>query len=153
MGDAGVGSCLSIIRDADWWQRMSMELTRGEFLAPDFSLMIPPRFAAFLETRAGITDEERRRIMVTDPIGYRFLVALHLAAKAWRSQPRGNAAEVDAAAGSGEWLTSTQVATLLGLTRRCITQRCAAGKFRARRLGRLWMVHHSEVHAHRADLA
>ncbi len=116
-------------------------------------MRIPGKYAAWLEKRAGVSDEERRRIMWSDPAGYRFLVALHLAARAWRSSEGTEciAAEQDKQH-SGEWLNSTQVANLLGVTRRCITKRCASGRLNAHRLGRHWMVHSSEVHAELAEM-
>lgn len=132
---------------------MTTGLSRGEFLAPDCSLLVPPQYAHLLEKRAGITDEQRRRYMTSDPTGYRFLVALHLSAESWRSR-RGTERVVSQSdiPFLDEWLTSTQAAELLGVTRRCITKRCASGRLKARRLGRSWMVHHSEIRARRAEL-
>lgn len=131
---------------------VSQDLAADEYLRHDSALVIPPKYAEWLERRAKITDEERRRIMVSDPAGYRFLVALHLSATAWRCRSVTDSVDTEHVQPSAEWLTTRAAAELLDVTPRCITKWCTSGRLRARRLGRCWMVHHSEIRAYSAEL-
>ncbi|MFL0276994.1 helix-turn-helix domain-containing protein [Mycobacterium sp. SMC-19] len=104
-------------------------------------MTVPPRIAAWLEAKAGLTADRRIGLRVTDPPAYEILAALHLAALHHRS---GTGTET---AGrqrnpqdSDVWITTAQAAQLLGCTDRAVRKWCRDGRISATRCGGRWLI-------------
>lgn len=120
----------------------------GRHITTDGSVLVPPRIAAFLEHRAGLTGERRILLRDTDPAAYEVLAALHLAALAHRSgdgtkdaEPQPNQPHWT------QWLTTSQAAQQVGVTDRCIRKWIRHNKLPATRHGDRWLInpHHLNI--------
>lgn len=120
----------------DWAQRI------GRHIRPDGSVAVPPRIAAWLESKAGITADRRINLRVSDPEAYEVLAALHLAALSYGSDDgtkpavsQGTAPELTM------WVTTSHAAAQLGITDRAVRKRIDTGRLPATRCGNRWMIH------------
>ena len=128
------------VNDLAW--RISRHMT------PAGAVIVPPRIAAWLEERAGLTSDRRIRLRVTDPAAYEVLMALHVAALDHRSGTGTNLAPAQPVRPESEkWLTTTEAASLLGVTDRAIRNWCASGRLPATRRGGRWLINAADVKA------
>jgi excisionase family DNA binding protein len=120
---------------SSWEERIARRLTGGG------SVIVPPRLAAWLEDKAGLTAERRIMLRDTDPAAYEVLAALRLAALAHRS---GNGTKVAAPQPDRPpldlWLTTDQAAQQAGVTDRCIRKWIAQHRLPATRHGGRWLI-------------
>jgi excisionase family DNA binding protein len=126
----------------DWAQRI------GRHILPDGSVAVPPRIAAWLESKAGVTRERRIAIRDTDPAAYEVLAALRLAALQYSS---GTGTKV---AGQQHlpqrlktWVTTSTAAELLEVTDRAVRKWIATGRLPATRHGGRWLIHRGHLKA------
>jgi excisionase family DNA binding protein len=126
---------------SSWEERIARRLTG------DGSVIVPPRFAAWLEDKAGLTAERRLMLRDTDQVAYEVLAALRLAALAHRS---GNGTKMAAPQPvqpqSESWLTTSQAAQLAGVTDRCIRKWIAQHRLPATRHGERWLINPAHLH-------
>jgi excisionase family DNA binding protein len=126
----------------DWAQRISRHIL------PDGSVAVPPRIAAWLEKRAGVTDDRRIALRDTDPAAYTVLAALRLAALYHCSGTGTQLAEQQHITEElAVWMSTSTAAELLGITDRAIRKRIAAGKLPATRHGSRWLINRNELQA------
>ena len=119
----------------DWGSRISRSLTA------DGSVVVPPRVAAWLEKKAGMTSDRRIAIRSTDPDAYAVLAALHIAALSHRSDNgTKHVAAQSPQQQSDLWFTTTEVASLLRVTERAIRKWCAVGRLPATKIGGRWVI-------------
>jgi excisionase family DNA binding protein len=126
---------------SSWGDRIAQRLTA------DGSVIVPPRIAAWLEDKAGVTGERRIMLRDTDPDAYVVLAALRLAALAHRSDcgtkmvsPQPDRPKLES------WLTTSQAAQQAGVTDRCIRKWIAAHRLPATRHGERWLIRPDHLH-------
>lgn len=126
----------------DWAQRI------GRHILQDGSVAVPPRIAAWLEKRAGVTRERRIAIRDTDPAAYEVLAALHLAALQYSSGCGTKiAGRQHLMQRLEEWISTSTAAALLDVTDRAIRKRIATGRLPATRHGGRWLIHREHLKA------
>jgi excisionase family DNA binding protein len=126
----------------DWPQRI------GRHILPDGSVTVPPRIAAWLEKRAGVTDERRIALRDSDPAAYAVLAALRLAALYHRSDTGTKLAEQQHVTQElMVWINTSTAAALLGITDRAIRKRIATGRLPATRHGSRWLINRNHLQA------
>jgi|GEM_PF-2874178 excisionase family DNA binding protein len=122
---------------ASWEQRIADRMT------PDGSVVVPPRVAAYLEAKAGVTADRRILLRGHDDEAYEVLMALHFAADAHRS---GNGTEhVVGQRKQPKLMTTTEAAKAIGVTDRCIRKRIATGRLPAERHGGSWLINPAQL--------
>jgi excisionase family DNA binding protein len=122
-------------------------------IATDGSVTIPPRIAAWLESKAGMAPERRLALRGTDAEAYEILTALHLSALGYRSGSFGSSptgtedawAQQDSTE-STEWLTTTEAAEIVGVTGRCVRKWIAKQRLPAKWLGDRYMIRRHDLH-------
>ena len=118
-------------------------------------VVLPGRVAAVLLTRAGLADYHRAH-RGNDPEVDQALVALKLAAAAWRSRTIGSdhrtrpAADAIDPAPSPQWLSTNAAAQRLGVTARAITKAINSGRLPARWWGGCWWLNPHDVEHYRS---
>ena len=118
-------------------------------------VVVPGRIAAWLLSRAGLADYHRAH-RGDDPEVDQVLVALKLAAHAWRERTTGtdhgtreaNTPPQDAP--SPRWLTTTATAQLLGITSRAVVKAIAVCRLPAVWSAGRWWIDPEDVEHHRA---
>lgn len=124
----------------DWASRI------GRHMTAEGSVVVPARIAAWLEQRAGLTTDSRIRVRDTDPAAYEVLMALHVAALDHRSETGTNLAPAQPVRPESEkWFTTTEAASLVGVTDRAIRNWCASGRLPATRRGGRWLINAANV--------
>jgi excisionase family DNA binding protein len=126
----------------NWAQRI------GRHMLPDGSVAVPPRIAAWLEKRAGVTHDRRIALRDTDPTAYAVLAALRLAALYHCS---GTGTELPAQQHRTQelrlWMSTSTAAALFGVTDRAIRKWIATGKLPATRHGGRWLINRNHLQA------
>lgn len=136
---------LSRIREIDWDAKVA------NYQLPDGSVVIPPRIARDLDTKAGMAYELRIALRATDPEGYAVLEALHLAGLRWKNRAK----KPSRLSGSGQpiapgrnhieksatWMTTSDVAALVGVDDRTVRRWARKKRIPAARPGRQWLIH------------
>lgn len=120
----------------------------GRRITPDGSVIVPPRIAAWLNGKSGLTPERRIMLRGTDPEAYEVLAALHLASLGYRSGSGTKSREAHHNSPESEtWLTTTEAARHVGVTDRCIRKWIADGRLPAKRHGNRHRVslHHLNI--------
>lgn len=126
----------------DWAQRI------GRHILPDGSVAVPPRIAAWLERKAGVTRERRIAIRDSDPAAYEVLAALRLAALRSSSGCGTKvAAQQHLTQELRVWMNTSTAAALLGVTDRAIRKWIATGKLPATRHGGRWLINRNHLQA------
>lgn len=117
------------------------------------AVVISARTAAWLERYAGLTSL-RVRVRGTDPEISAELEHLRVVAMAWRGSATGTAvaAEPEPAA-SSQWLSTPEVADLLGIGPRAVVKAIGRGALPAQRVGNRWRVSREDVEHYRAARA
>jgi excisionase family DNA binding protein len=124
-----------------WGDRIARRLTG------DGSVIVPPRIAAWLEDKTGVTSERRLMLRDTDQVAYEVLAALRLAALAHRSDCGTKiAAPQPDRPQSESWLTTSQAAQQAGVTDRCIRKWIAQHRLPATRHGERWLIRPDHLH-------
>jgi excisionase family DNA binding protein len=119
----------------DWAVRISRHMT------PQGAVIVPPRIAAWLEEKAGVTSDRRIGMRGTDPLAYEVLAALYIAALQHRSD-----LGTKRAGGQGtpedckQWLTTAEAAHEAGVTDRCIRKWITGGQLPATRTGWQYLI-------------
>jgi len=126
---------------ADWAERI------GRHITAEGCVVVPPRIAAWLEQKAGVTGDKRISLRDTDPLAYEVLAALHIAALSHGSEngTKGVAGQPKQQE-SDQWLTTSEAATELGITDRAIRKQIATGRLPARRRGWQWQINRTDLH-------
>ena len=120
-------------------------------LAPDGSVALPPRVAAWLKQRLGLALSQRDHLRDNDPTAYAALAALHLSAIGHRTGAFPVSAtgtkEPSEHHDSTGWVTTVQAARSLGVTDRCIRNWIATKRLPARRHAGRWLIerHHLDT--------
>jgi excisionase family DNA binding protein len=126
---------------SDWASRI------GRHMTAEGSVVVPARIAAWLEQRAGLTTDSRIRVRDTDPAAYEVLMALHAAALDHRSGTGTKLAGAQPSRQESEtWLTTTEAASLLGVTDRAVRKWIARGRLPATRHGGRWLINRAHLH-------
>lgn len=118
-------------------------------------VVVPGRVAAWLLSRAGLADYHRAH-RGDDPEVDQVLVALKLAAIAWRERATGTdhgTREADTPpqdAPSPTWLNATTAARALGITSRAVVKAIAAGRLPAQWSAGRWWIDPADVEHYRA---
>lgn len=122
-------------------------------------VVVPGRVAAWLLSRAGL-DEYHHSHRGDDPDVDQVLVALKLAAIAWRERNTGGtdhgtqvADTPPQAAPSPQWLTTTATARVLGITARAVVKAISAGRLPAQWSAGCWWIDPQDVEHYRAKRA
>jgi excisionase family DNA binding protein len=118
-------------------------------ITEDGSAIVPPRIAAWLERRAGVTADLRIRLRGVDREAYAALAALHLSAMYDSSSDCGTkvGAAQETTAQSETWLTTSEAAQQADVTDRCVRKWIAEGRLPATRRGGRWLIHRKALHA------
>ena len=102
--------------------------------------IVPARVAAWLTRQANL-DRLRREVRGQDAEVDHVLIALAVAASAWRASAYGtHPRNTPEPAPKSAWLTTTEVADLLDQTDRAIRQACQSGRLPAERVGDRWQI-------------
>ena len=113
----------------------------------DGSVIVPPRIAHWLETRAGVTDDWRDRLRDTDLEAHQVMAALHWAAPLHRS---GSGTKTVVRQGEwtqlNMWLSTNQAAHEMNVTDRCIRKGIHTGRLPATMSGARWLINRSDLH-------
>jgi excisionase family DNA binding protein len=126
----------------DWAERI------GRHILPDGSVAVPPRIAAWLEKRAGLTNDRRIALRDTDPAAYAVLAALRLAAlNHFSGTGTKLAAQQHLTQELRVWMSTSTAAALLGVTDRAIRKWIATGKLPATRHGSRWLINRNHLQA------
>lgn len=118
-------------------------------------VLVSGRVAAWLLSRARL-NEYHRAHRGDDPEVDQVLVALKLAALAWRERIVGTDCGTDRAssspqaAPSPEWLTTTATARLLGITSRAVVKAISAGRLPAQWFAGCWWIDPEDVAHYRS---
>jgi excisionase family DNA binding protein len=124
----------------DWAVRI------GRHLTPEGSVVVPPRIAAWLEAKAGVSSDKRIALRDSDPLAYEVLMALHCAAL-----HHGSATGTESTMGLGDsrdleaWLTTGEVAKRVDLSDRAIRKMIAAGRLAATKRGGRWLLNLNHI--------
>ena len=110
----------------------SWDVRIGRHLTLHGEALVSPRIAAWLEDKAGLTSDRRILLRGTDPEAYAELAALHVAALYYRSD-LGTESPVHLRSSSDleTWMTTTDLAKLLGVTDRAIRKWIASARIPA----------------------
>jgi len=126
----------------DWAEQI------GRHILPDGSVAVPPRIAAWLEKRAGVTNERRIALRDTDPAAYAVLAALRLVTLYDCSDAGAKlAAQQHLTQELRMWMSTSTAAALLGVTDRAIRKWIAAGTLPATRHGGRWLINRNHLQA------
>jgi excisionase family DNA binding protein len=112
------------------------------------SVIVPPRIAHWLETKAGVTADWRDRLSETDQEAHEVMLALHMAALHHRSGIGTNSV-----VGQGEraeskmWLSTTEAAREMKVTDRCIRKWISIGRLPATLSGARWLINRNDLAA------
>ena len=124
---------------------------------PCASVIVPSRVAAYLERYAGL-DAFRREHRGADCDVDDVLIALHQAALSWRGAATGTRQPAQPEPGTGlNYFSTTQAASLLGITVRAVTRAATEGRLGAEkpdgirwRISREALEHFKAAHAARS---
>jgi hypothetical protein len=118
-------------------------------------VVVPGRVAAWLLSRAGLADYHRAH-RGDDPEVDQVVIALKLAAHAWRERATGTGHGTREAnippqgAPSPTWVNTTTAARALGITSRAVVKAIAAGRLRAQWSAGRWWLDPADVEHYRA---
>ena len=121
-------------------------------------VIVSGRVAAWLLSRAGL-DQYHRAQRGDDPEVDQVLVALKLAAIAWRERNTGTdrgtqeAGTPPQATPSPQWLTTTHAARSLGIGTRAVRKAIHTGRLPAQWAGGCWWINPEDVEHYRARRA
>lgn len=111
------------------------------------AVIVPPRIAHWLETKAGITADWRERLRDTDLEAHQVMAALHWAATQHRSDiGTKRAAGQSERAESVVWLSTSEAACELRVTDRCIRNWCRTKRLLATMSGARWLINRNDLH-------
>lgn len=105
---------------------------------------MPPRIAAWLETKSGITVEFRDRLRDTDLEAHRVLCAIHAAAMSVSGPSNGR--ERARNGPSSTWLSTTEVAKHAGVRDRTVRRWIDSGCLPARLQASRWLISSIDLH-------
>ena len=113
------------------------------------SVIVPPRIARWLETKAKVTADWRDRLRDTDLEAHEVMVALHWAALRHRSgigtKPVVGQSGI---AESNLWLSTAEAAREMRVSDRCIRKWCSTGRLRATMSGARWLINRNDLRVH-----
>lgn len=134
--DAPIPRCVV----TDWAARI------GQHLTPEGAVSVPPRIAAWLVAKAGVTGDKRILLRGTDPEAYEVLAALHIAALHHRSVV-GTESGIDKrnSRDLATWLTTGDAAHQLRVTDRAIRKWIAAKRLPATKVGGRWLLNCNDI--------
>lgn len=119
--------------DDSWEARICRHVTANG------SVIVPPRIARWLESKAGLTAEWRIGLRGTDTEAYEVMLALHLAAL--RSDCGTNAVVRQCEHPKLKtWLSTREAAAELHVSDRCIRNWCNSGRLPATMSGGRWLI-------------
>jgi excisionase family DNA binding protein len=126
--------------ESNWGTQISRHLSPGG------DAVVPPRIAAWLEEKAGVSSDRRILLRETDPEAYSVLAALHIAALVHRSAIGMESPIRQISSGElATWLTTGDVSNRLGVTDRAIRKRIASGRLPATKFGGRWLLNRNDV--------
>ena len=111
------------------------------------SVIVPPRIAHWLETRAGVTDDWRDRLRERDLEAHQVMAALHWAATQYRSD-----CGTKTTAGQGKqtqsrvWISTSEAAHEMKVTDRCIRKWINTKRLPATLSGGRWLINRNDLH-------
>jgi|SRR6185369_1429019 excisionase family DNA binding protein len=127
-----------------WEPRISSHVTANG------SVIVPPRIAHWLETKAGVTAEWRDRLRDTDLEAHQVMAALHWAATEHRSDTGTNSVVGHRKRPESEgWLSTTEAAHEMKVTDRCIRKWIHTGRLPAIMSGARWLIKRNDLHVFR----
>jgi excisionase family DNA binding protein len=114
----------------------------------DGSVIVPPRIAHWLETKAGVTADWRDRLRDTDLEAHQVMAALHWVATQHRSgigtnSPVGQRTKAE----SQVWLSTCEAAREMKVTDRCIRKWIYMGRLPATMPGCRWLIRRNDLTA------
>jgi excisionase family DNA binding protein len=111
-------------------------------------VIVPPRIAHWLETKAGVTADWRDRLRDTDLEAHQVMAALHWAATQHLSDiGTKHAAGQSERAESVVWLSTTEAAREMNVTDRCIRNWCRNKRLPATISGARWLINRNDLRA------
>jgi excisionase family DNA binding protein len=120
----------------------------SKHVTADGAVIVPPRIAHWLETKAGITADWRDHLRDTDLVAHQVMAALHWAATQHRSGIGTNSPVAQRKrAESNVWLSTTEAARELRVTDRCVRKWISAGRLHATMSGARWLINRNDIHA------
>lgn len=132
----------SVVMQDSWEARICRHVTESG------SVIVPPRIARWLESKAGVTAEWRIGLRGTDTEAYEVLLALHLAAL--RSDCGTNSVDSQRHQPQSEtWLSTTEAAAELHVSDRCVRNWCNSGRLPATMSGGRWLINRAALSAHK----
>jgi excisionase family DNA binding protein len=125
-----------------WAERIARHVTT------DGSVVVPPRVAAWLDAKTGLTSDRRMLLRITDAAAYEVLAALRLSALAHDDSENGTAivGPQPNQPQSEMWLTTAQAAQRAGVTDRCVRKWIAQHRLPATRHGGRWLINSAQLH-------
>lgn len=111
------------------------------------SVIVPPRIAHWLETKAGVTRAWRLSLQGTDPEAYEVLLQLHMAGLRHRSGIGTNSGAGQDKQRPSKLLSTTEAAREKNVTDRCIRKWITAGRLPATMSGCRWLVNRDDLQA------
>lgn len=122
------------------------------YLLPGASgALVPGRVAALIYRQVDL-GHLRAELRGTDAEAAAVLMALHMAALAWRGSATGTE-QPSAAEPAASWLSTKEAAEMLNVTPRAIRKAIDAQRLPAERIGRSWRVSREDVEHYRAAKA
>jgi excisionase family DNA binding protein len=118
----------------------------------DGSVIVPPRIAHWLETKAGITADWRDRLRDTDPEAHAVMVEFHAAAlRHGRRSDCGTNSVVGQRQGPPlkTWIGTAEAARALNVTDRCVRKWCRSGRLPATVSGGRWLINRNDLTAYK----
>ena len=115
------------------------------------SVIVPPRIARWLETKAKVTADWRDRLRDTDLEAHEVMVALHWAALRHSRSGIGTKPIVGQRqrASSEVWLSTSEVARELKVTDRCVRKWIGTGRLPATMSGCRWLINRNDLDVHK----
>lgn len=123
-----------------WEQKIAQHLT------PDGSVIVPPRIAKWLQTRADIAPEWRAGLRDSDSEAYEVMMAISFAAT---QELSASGTKSDKVNGDhprlSAWMTTAEVADELHITDRTARNWCESGKLPATKTGGRWLIRRTDL--------
>lgn len=130
-----------MVTGESWDSRISRHI------AANGSVLVPPRIARWLESKAGVTAEWRISLRGTDFEAYEVLLAMHMAALrsgCGTDSPVGQREQSPLEA----WMSTKEAAAEMQVSDRCVRKWIHTGRLPATMSGARWLINRNDLGVH-----